>query len=435
MKSTYASNIPRYFVYTALKGFGFGLFVALWLLYLQQQRGLSLAQAAIIDTTFFIAAALGELPTGIVADTFGRKTSLVTGAALLAVGMLAWAFAPTMPLIMLAYVVLALGNNFLTGADDAFFYESLQRTGRADDYPRLVGRVSATMLGALALGNVASGLLATIDLLVPFLIAGLSFLILLGIVLTFKEPQAEEQSGGQARKPYREIVQKSIALMRDRPTLRYPMLYLALVPVASLIMETLFLQPQAVALGVPIAGVGVVVMAGQLTNMAGSSWSHRIQARFGEGRVLYAAPVLIVASLIVLAALQVLPALLLVAVISFLTAVVQPLLMRRIQHEVADEIRATMLSMQSLMFTVLLALSQPTLGLIADHSGLPAAYLGLAGGLSILLLFLFGKSRQHFPQVAPYLAEGNATTTLASDRAGAMAPAIANVTCGAFGDV
>jgi MFS family permease len=401
-------------------------------LYLQQQRGLSLAQAAIIDTTFFAAAALGELPTGIVADSFGRKTSLVAGAVLLAVGMLAWVFAPTMPLIMLAYVILALGNNFLTGADDAFFYESLQRTGRADDYPRLAGRANATMLGALALGNVASGLLATIDLLVPFLIASLSFLILLGLVLTFKEPQIETQSGGRARKPYREVVRQSLALMRDRPTLRYPMLYLALVPVASLIMETVFLQPQAVALGVPIAGVGVVVMAVQLTNMAGASWSHRIQARFGEGRVLYAAPALIVASLIVLAALQVLPALLFIAVISFLTAVVQPLLMRRIQHEVADEIRATMLSMQSLMFTFLLAISQPTLGVIADHAGLPAAYFGLAGGLSMLVLFLFWKSRRHFPQVAPRRAEGNVTTILASDRAGAMAPVIADITCGAL---
>jgi MFS family permease len=184
MNSTFASNIPRFYWYTALKGFGFGLFVALWLIYLQQQRGLSLTQAAIIDATFFIAAALGELPTGIVADTFGRKTSLVVGAALLGVGMLAWAFAPTMPLIMLAYVLLAVGNNFLTGAEDAFFYETLQRTGRAGDYARLVGRVSAIMLGALALGSAASGLLAALDLLMPFLIAGLSFLALLGIVLT-----------------------------------------------------------------------------------------------------------------------------------------------------------------------------------------------------------------------------------------------------------
>src|SRR5215217_943061 len=85
MKRTYESNIPRYFVYTALKGFGFGLFAAIWVIYLQQQRGLSLSQAALIDVTFFVAAALGEVPTGVVADRYGRKPSLIAGAALLSV--------------------------------------------------------------------------------------------------------------------------------------------------------------------------------------------------------------------------------------------------------------------------------------------------------------------------------------------------------------
>jgi hypothetical protein len=56
--------------------------------------------------------------------------------------------------------------------------------------------------------------------------------------------------------------------------------------------------------------------------------------------------------------------------------------------------------MQSLMFTVLLAISQPALGFIADRSGLPAAYLGLASGLSILIVLLFWKSRHYFPQAA-----------------------------------
>lgn len=42
--SQFASNIPRYFVYTALKGFGFGLIGAMWVIFLTQHRGLSLAQ-------------------------------------------------------------------------------------------------------------------------------------------------------------------------------------------------------------------------------------------------------------------------------------------------------------------------------------------------------------------------------------------------------
>ena len=84
----------------------------------------------------------------------------------------------------------------------------------------------------------------------------------------------------------------------------------------------------------------------------------------------------------------------------FLTAVVRPILLSRIQEELSDDIRATMLSMQSLTFTIVAAISQPTLGAVADHWGLPAAYVALAASISLLMVFFFWKSRQHFPQAA-----------------------------------
>ena len=400
MKSTVASNIPRYFVYTALKGFGFGLFLAVWVIYLQQQRGLSLSQAALIDVTFFVAAAFAEVPTGIVADRFGRKTSLTAGAALMSLGILGWTFAPTLLLIMLAYVAMGVGITFLSGAEDAFFYESLQVLGRGGDYSRLLGRVSAIFPGSLALGSVSGGLLAAIDVVLPFLMAGLVFLLTLGIVLTFKEPQTQEPSGAPARPSFGQVLRQSLTLLRARPTLRYPLLYLAIVPLASYILEIVFLQPQALALDVPLAGIGVIVMGAQLTAMLGSTWSDWVRARFGEGRVLYTAPLVICSSLIVLAALQVLPAMLLIGVMGFVTAVVRPILLSRIQDELSDDIRATMLSMQSLTFTLVVAMSQPSLGAIADHWGLPSAYVVLAASVSLLMVFLFWKGRQHFPQAA-----------------------------------
>jgi MFS family permease len=398
MKSNVASNIPRYFVYTALKGFGFGLFVAVWVIYLQQRRGLSLSQAAFIDVTFFVAAAFAEVPTGIVADRFGRKTSMTAGTALMSLGVLGWTFAPTLPLIMLAYVAMGVGITFLSGAEDAFFYETLHVSGRGHDYTRLLGRVSAIFPGALALGSVAGGLLAAVDVVLPFLIAGLMLLITLGIVLTLREPQTAKTQGGQARPSFGEVLRHSFALLRTRPTLRYPILYLAIVPLASFMIESVFVQPQALALGVPLAGIGVIAMAVQLTNMVGSAWSERVTARFGAGRVLYTAPLVICSSLMVLAALQVLPALLLIALMGFLTAVVRPILVSRIQDELSDDTRATMLSMQSLTFTIVAAISQPTLGALADHWGLPAAYVALAASVSLLMVVLFWKSRQHGPQ-------------------------------------
>lgn len=397
-EGSHSSNVSSYFVYTAFKGFGFGLITAMWVIYLQQRRGLSLAQATIVDVTFWIAATLGEVPTGVVADTFGRKTSLIAGAALLSLGTLAWAFAPNVLLIMLAYAAMAVGTTFLSGAEEAFFFESLQITGRANEYTRLLGSAGATLLAATALGNLASGFLATVDLILPFLMAGLSLLGMLGIVLTFKETYAKEELNGQARKSYKQILQESLAAMRVRPVLRFSMFYLALVPLTAVIMETFFVQPQAVSLGIPLTGVGVIVMAMQLTNMAGSTWSDRIRGQFGERRILYSAPVLIVSGLVLLAVFQTVPALLIIAAIGFVTAVLRPLVLSRLQDQVPNDIRATILSMQSLMFTVLVATSEPILGSIADQSGLPAAYFGLAGGLSILILFLFWVGRGRFPQ-------------------------------------
>jgi MFS family permease len=69
-----------------------------------------------------------------------------------------------------------------------------------------------------------------------------------------------------------------------------------------------------------------------------------------------------------------------------------------------------MLSMQSLTFTIVAAICQPTLGAIADRWGLPAAYIALAGTLSVVMVFLFWKGRRHVPQAgmatcAPQLLE------------------------------
>jgi len=251
------------------------------------------------------------------------------------------------------------------------------------------------MLGSLAMGSAASGLLASINLVMPMLLCGLSLLVMLGIVLTLKEPQTEGLSALPARKSFGVILRQSLTLMGARPTLLYPMIYLALVPIASFITETLFLQPQAQLLGVSLTGIGLLVMVAQLIDMLGSNWSDRLKAFYGERRLITMTPAIILGSLMVLAAFQRLPVLIFIAVIGFVTSVIRPILLNRIQGEVSDEVRATIISMNSLMNTVIAAISQPTLGFVADQSGFPAAYLGFAGGLGILLLFLFWKGRYH----------------------------------------
>src|SRR5690606_6791329 len=183
--------------------------------------------------------------------------------------VLAWALAPTVPLVALSYVAIAIGATFLSGAEEALVFESLKISGRVGDYTRIAGRISAMTLAATAVGNLSSGLLASVDLRLPFFMGAFLLLSMLGIVLTFKEPQSEEDSGEQKRDTYWAILRQALALMRARPTLRYAILYLTLIPITAVAMETVFLQPQAIVLGVPLAGIGFVVMAVQLSSMAG----------------------------------------------------------------------------------------------------------------------------------------------------------------------
>lgn len=396
----FAANIPRFFLFAALRGAQFGLITATWVIFLQQQHGLNYTQVTLIDVVFWIAAALSEVPTGVVADTIGRKVSLAMGAIIMAVSMVAWAFAPTVGLVTAAYALLAIGNTFLSGADDAFFYESLKITGRSDDYVRLNGRKVALVIACTAVGSLSSGLLAAVDLRLPFLAAMLCFLAMFVVTLSFREPRPEATAGAAKRLTYGQVLRQAMQLMKARPALRLSIFYLVLLGLSGVLLETVFLQPQALALGVPLAAVGVVVTGVHLLNILGSSMAYRVQSRLGESRVLLAAPILMVFCLVALASYQSLPALGFVGIIGLLTNLARPLAMGRLQREADDNVRATLLSLQALLFTLVVAVIEPTMGVIADRSGLPAAYFALALILALLLTLFYSQGWRYFFQGA-----------------------------------
>lgn len=396
----FAANIPRFFLFAALRGAQFGLITATWVIFLQRQHGLNYTQVTLIDVVFWLAVALGEVPTGAVADTIGRKVSLAIGTIIMAVSMVAWAFAPTVGLVTAAYGLLAIGHTFLSGADDAFFYESLKITGRSDEYIRLNGRKVALVIACTALGSLSSGVLAVVDLRLPFLAAMLCFLTMFAVTLSFREPRHEATADEAKRLTYGQVLRQALHLMKVRPVLQISIFYLVLLGLSGVLLETVFLQPQALALGVPLAAIGVVVTGVHLLNILGSSTAYRVRSLLGESRVLLAAPILMVLCLVALAAFQSLPALSFVGVVGLLTNLTRPLAMGRLQQEADDNVRATLLSLQALLFTLVVAVIEPTMGVIADRSGLPGAYFVLALILALLLTLLYSKGWRYFSQGA-----------------------------------
>lgn len=85
VERTFQSNIRRLYVYTGLMGFS--LWMPIWIIFLERDRGLTLAQIYLIAGIGWLVMAIADLPTGALADRLGRKAVLVCGTVLFTVGM------------------------------------------------------------------------------------------------------------------------------------------------------------------------------------------------------------------------------------------------------------------------------------------------------------------------------------------------------------
>ena len=161
-------NILRFYAGTLLYNLMF--FMPIWVIFLQQKHGLTLTQVTLVDFAFWMTMALTEVPTGAVADTIGRKTSMVIGYLLSIAATLLFGLAPTYPLLLLANSLWGIALTFLSGADMAFFYDTLQALGRQEEYKRRRGHLQALSVIGMGLGNGLGGLLAARNMTSPFVL-------------------------------------------------------------------------------------------------------------------------------------------------------------------------------------------------------------------------------------------------------------------------
>jgi MFS family permease len=135
--------------------------------------GLDIFEVFLANAVFTAAMALFEIPTGVVADTWGRRVSFLLSAATLLVGTLAYvgvaAVGGGVLLFSLAGVVLGLGYTFYSGAVEAWLVDALRAAGFKEELDRVFARGQIVFWSATLVGTVGGGLLGTIDLAVPYL--------------------------------------------------------------------------------------------------------------------------------------------------------------------------------------------------------------------------------------------------------------------------
>jgi MFS family permease len=140
--------------------------------------GLDIFEVFIANAAFTAGMVLFEIPTGVVADTSGRRRSFLLSAVILMIGTLGYVAIPTfdgglVPFVI-ASLVLGLGFSFYSGAVEAWLVDALEATGYSGQLDSVFARGAMVSGAAMLVGSVGGGLLGSIDLALPYLLrAGL----------------------------------------------------------------------------------------------------------------------------------------------------------------------------------------------------------------------------------------------------------------------
>jgi MFS family permease len=136
--------------------------------------GLDIFEVFIANAAFTAGMVLFEVPTGVVADTSGRRRSFLLSAATLTVGTLGYVAISAMGggllLFVLASIVLGLGFSFYSGAVEAWLVDALNATGYQGQLDRVFGRGEMVSGAAMLIGSVGGGVLGNVDLAWPFVV-------------------------------------------------------------------------------------------------------------------------------------------------------------------------------------------------------------------------------------------------------------------------
>ncbi len=147
--------------------------------------GLDIFQVMLTNAAFTFGMVVFEIPTGVVADTLGRRVSLILCIVTLLISTLLyvatawwhwgfWSFMGTS-------VLLGLGYTFYTGAVDAWLVDALKATGYTEGMEPIFARGQMVFGAAMLVGTLGGGFLGQLDLAVPYLVRSATFLPLLAV--------------------------------------------------------------------------------------------------------------------------------------------------------------------------------------------------------------------------------------------------------------
>jgi MFS family permease len=366
--------------------------------------GLDNTQAFAANACFAVGQVVFEVPTGVIADTRGRRFSFLLGAATLLgatlLYLLMWQIRAPFIGWAVASIVLGLGFTFFSGATEAWLVDALNATGFSGDLESVFGRAQTVSGAAMLTGSVSGGVIAqATDLGIPYILRAAMLGVTLLIAWRFMHDIGfTPRKGANALDDVRHVVHGAIEGGWRNPPVRWLMLaapfssgvgYFAFYAMQPYLLQ-LYGDPSAYS----IAGLAAAIVAG--AQIVGGLSVPRVRRAFRRRTdALILGTVANVAILVLIGwTTSFVVAIALLAIWALVSAVEGPLRAAFVNGVIPSEQRATVLSFGSLMGSVGGAVAQPALGRTADVYGYGPSYLVSAAVQAVALPFLWLARRE-----------------------------------------
>ena len=348
-----------------------------------KENGLSLTEIMALQGAYSLTVALFEVPSGYLADLFGRKACIVFSTIFSFVGFLFFCFFSGFYYFLIAQILVGFAGSLISGSDSALIYDTLLQTNNKDDYAKIEGRNYAIGNFSEATAGIFGGFLAVSSIYLPVYVQTAFIFLSIPIAFTLVEPEIKNITSSKNSLQSIFILVKSTLFESSK--LRWLIVYSSAMGVATLSMAW-FSQPFFIAIDLPLVLFGIFWALLNFSSGISSYNSHYFSNKFNYKNLIYFS-VIMSLSFFLLGFSIISYGLFFIFIIYFLRGIVTPILRNEINKITSSNIRATVLSVRSFIIRVSFAILAPVLGFIAEHNSLSITFYFLAFvvGFSTLL--------------------------------------------------
>jgi len=361
-------NISGYYTFHLFINFAFWLPIyAVFFL----TRGLDYSAILILYAVDNAFQTVLEIPSGMLADRWGRKPILMIGALIQMAGYVMIAFGNHMFWYVAAMALHGAALACLSGSDAAFIYDSLLAAGREKEFKQIEGRAYMYNLIGWGAGGLLGGWLAVKNLSLPYILSALTSFLAFMVLATCVEPPRVK-----IRPTPTQLMKDAWGTVRTNRAVRAMIIFASLI-FGFLLVSHKFSQPYLQKAGVDLGYFGIIYFIWLMGAAVSSNYSERVEKLIGRRVYYLLLPILVGGVLIYFGFYQNMLGVALALLYQFVWGSLRPQMNQVINQEVTSSMRATVLSLVGFGSAFVYILATPLIGWIADQYDFPRALLWL----------------------------------------------------------